>query len=167
MKRLKTIEDIEGDFLQACEDGGFEAIKFILKTKLCADSGWHMASVDSRKYIDLVNHGFILACSNNNLEVVKFLASSPHLNEHAEIHCNNDCGIRRACKYGHLEIVQYLLEYSSGYTVGCLDKMRIHEEAKISKKELIELAKARDLKNQLSDEVSFKNRIVIKKPIFI
>ena len=56
-----------------------------------------------------LNEQFIDACKNDDLEVIKFLLTSPKLKEHADIHASNDEGFRSACAQGHLEVVKYLL----------------------------------------------------------
>ena len=56
-----------------------------------------------------LNDQFIDACENGQLEVVKYLLTSPELTEHADIHTENDLGFRLACEEGRLEVVKYLL----------------------------------------------------------
>ena len=43
------------------------------------------------------------------LNIVKYLLSSPDLKEHANIHADNNYGIRWACENGHLEVIKQLL----------------------------------------------------------
>ena len=56
-----------------------------------------------------LNDGFIWACQNGHLEIVKFLLTSPELKEHADVHAKDDLGFRVACRSGRLEVVKYLL----------------------------------------------------------
>jgi ankyrin repeat protein len=56
-----------------------------------------------------LNSAFCQACSNGNLDEVKYLLTSPELKEHAEIHYYEDDALAEACWNGHLEIVKYLL----------------------------------------------------------
>jgi hypothetical protein len=56
-----------------------------------------------------INHALILACINNELDVVKFCLTSPELKLHADIHADEDEPLRNACKFGHLDIVKYLV----------------------------------------------------------
>ena len=56
-----------------------------------------------------LNEQFIDACKNDDLDIVKYLLTSPELTEHADIHASNNLGFIKACFYGHLEVVKYLL----------------------------------------------------------
>ena len=56
-----------------------------------------------------LNEGFIWACKNDDLEIVKYLLTSPELTEHADIHARNDFGFIGACRKGQLDFVKYLL----------------------------------------------------------
>ena len=56
-----------------------------------------------------LNKQFTNACKNDDLDIVKFLLTSPELTEHADIHALNDEGFIWACVQGHLEVVKYLL----------------------------------------------------------
>ena len=49
---------------------------------------------------------FINACRNGNLTDITCLLQTYNINVHAD----NECGFRWACRYGHLNLVQYLLE---------------------------------------------------------
>jgi hypothetical protein len=49
------------------------------------------------------------ACTNNRLEEVRYLLTSPELKRHANIHVLNDSSLIQACANGHFEIVKYLL----------------------------------------------------------
>lgn len=52
---------------------------------------------------------FVDACRENNLEVIRYLLTSPELNIHANISNNSDLALRLAAKEGHLDIIKYLL----------------------------------------------------------
>ena len=56
-----------------------------------------------------LNEQFIDACQNSDLDIVKYLLTSPKLTEHADIHARSDEGFMWACYQGHLEIVKYLM----------------------------------------------------------
>lgn len=56
-----------------------------------------------------LNTAFHEACSNGNLDEVKYLLISPEIKEHADISYYGDTGLSDACWNGHLEIVKYLL----------------------------------------------------------
>ena len=56
-----------------------------------------------------LNKQFIDACKNDDLDIVKYLLTSPELTEHADIHAKYDLGFIWACREGHLEVFKYLL----------------------------------------------------------
>lgn len=56
-----------------------------------------------------INTAFHQACSDGNLDEVRYLLISPELEVHSDIHYYNDDGLAQACWEGHLEIVKYLL----------------------------------------------------------
>jgi ankyrin repeat protein len=57
----------------------------------------------------LIDDCFILACEANNLDIVKYLLH-PHTGSYtANIHYDDDCGLRKASYHVYLEIVDYLL----------------------------------------------------------
>ena len=51
----------------------------------------------------------INACYDGNLELVKYVLTSPELKVHSDIHAQNDDAFIWSCSKGHLAIVQYLL----------------------------------------------------------
>lgn len=56
-----------------------------------------------------LNAAFLKACEHGELNKVKYLLTSPELELHADIHCDNNWGLATACDSGHMNIVQYLL----------------------------------------------------------
>jgi ankyrin repeat protein len=64
--------------------------------------------IDLNKQFSL-NHALILACINNELDVVKFCLASPDLKLHADINADDGEPLRNACKFGNLDIVKYLV----------------------------------------------------------
>lgn len=56
-----------------------------------------------------LNSGFLAACQEGELDIVKYLTSSPNLKRHANPNYNNGEGLCLACREGHLNIVKYLL----------------------------------------------------------
>ena len=49
-------------------------------------------------------------CISGNLEIVRYLLTSPDLKEHADIHTNDtDTSLQYASAFGHLGLVKYLL----------------------------------------------------------
>ncbi len=58
---------------------------------------------------EMLNTRFLKACEMGNLDLVRYVLTSPELTEHADINVHEDLGLQRACKFGHLKIVKYLL----------------------------------------------------------
>ena len=63
-----------------------------------------------------LNHELLKACYNGNLEIIKYLLTTPDLKVHANIHetesdffNNEKNALMYACINGHLNIVEYLL----------------------------------------------------------
>ena len=56
-----------------------------------------------------LNNQFINACKNDDLEIIQYLLARDELTEHADIHAKDDEAFSWACRYGHLEVVKYLL----------------------------------------------------------
>lgn len=44
-----------------------------------------------------------------DLDLVKYLLTSPELEQHADIHAHDECIFTEACLWGNLEIVEYIL----------------------------------------------------------
>jgi len=55
------------------------------------------------------NLHFTKACLEGDLEVVKYLLTSPDLKEHADIHTRDDQGFIYACEKRNFELIKYLL----------------------------------------------------------
>lgn len=62
--------------------------------------------------LDELNHEFHLSCIKGDLDLVKYLLTSPILHQHADIHFEKDECIILACRHGQLEVLQYLLTSS-------------------------------------------------------
>lgn len=58
---------------------------------------------------DIINDQFVNACNLGDLEKVRSCLLSPDITIHAQIHYDNDLGLRQACFRGHLPIIQFLL----------------------------------------------------------
>ncbi len=69
---------------------------------------------DMKPDIHFYNDGALtLACSNGNLEMVKFLLTSPDLTEHAYLHSDHYQAFKAACIEEHFHILEYLVfEYN-------------------------------------------------------
>ena len=77
--------------VSAVESNNFEAVKFLI------------ANVPD---LMVNNETFELAVINGNLEMVKFLAASPHVN-----FATNNYSIQMACAGGNIELVKFLLTF--------------------------------------------------------
>jgi hypothetical protein len=71
-----------------------------------------MSSALTEKYKDMDNQDlelyFILACTNNNLEEVKYFLTSPELEYHPSLIVDNE-PLRLACFNNNLEMTKYFL----------------------------------------------------------
>ncbi len=56
-----------------------------------------------------LNEVLLEACKNGDLEMVRYVLTSPELTIHADIHADKDYAFQWACHNGHLEVVKYLL----------------------------------------------------------
>lgn len=56
-----------------------------------------------------LNKEFIRSCKFDWFEYVVYLLTSPELSNHADIHANNDLGLRLACCRKNFKIVTFLL----------------------------------------------------------
>lgn len=56
-----------------------------------------------------INHAFIDACHDGNLNEVRYLLTSTDLKNNANIHYYDDSGLSDACWHGHLHVAKYLL----------------------------------------------------------
>ncbi len=52
-----------------------------------------------------MNHGFILACGNGQIEIAKWLVRNHPVN----VHLNDEWAFKSACRNGHIEIAKWLL----------------------------------------------------------
>lgn len=52
---------------------------------------------------------FVEACKYGNLEIVKYLLTSPELKKHANLYASDDSGFKNACHNGHLDIIEYII----------------------------------------------------------
>lgn len=57
-----------------------------------------------------VNDLFILACSRNNIDEVRYLLTNKQLPYRADVDANNSEAFLLSCYYNHLNIVRYLIE---------------------------------------------------------
>lgn len=55
-------------------------------------------SLDQRQ----LSNDFMIACDNGNIEIVRYLLTSPDLKNNANIHIHNDRGLLGACQNNHI-----------------------------------------------------------------
>lgn len=58
---------------------------------------------------DLLNQCFLRSCEKGHLDITKVLLCSPQMTLHADIHANNDQGLRSAVANNHFTTVDFLL----------------------------------------------------------
>lgn len=149
----------------ACENGHLDAIRYLLGAR------------EFKKLVIIhsaANYGFKVACEYGQLDVIKYLAGSgimplkdtqsyaaPH-NYDYDYDYDYRCGLIWACHNGHSETVKYLVYSCGNYTLDYVKGMNFNKGSKILKEDVTEMIKARDLKKQLSEMVSFKNEPSIK-----
>lgn len=126
-----TQKQINRKFIDACEKGKLELVKYLLTSSeltIHAEIGardglgfkraCEFGKLDTVKYLltstDLKEHSnikdelaFSWACAGGHLDTVKYLLTSPDLGEYAPI--QNFYAFAYACAEGHLEVVKYLL----------------------------------------------------------
>ena len=90
-----------------------DVFKYVLKDYISDEDKKKILSVNTPCEFDIAillglirydnDYAFRYACKNNQLSIIKFLASKG---------ITNDIGLNIASHYGHLEIVKYLIEIS-------------------------------------------------------
>ncbi len=109
-----------------------------------------------------LNDEFISACRNGNLEIIKYLLTSPDLKEHADIHAENDLGFRNACRDGHLEVVKWLIIDMNIDKTTYIEKNLNENKDNKTVQQAIELFNTRDLHHQLNENIK-DNKEKVKK----
>jgi len=104
--------------------------------------------------IHFYNDGALtLACSNGNLEMVKYLLSSPELTEHACLNADYYQPFKAACIEEHFHILEYLIfEYNmkmDDTIENYLDKSTLNVGMTVKS-----MFKKRDAAKRLNDELS-------------
>ena len=109
-----------------------------------------------------LNEQFIDACKNDDLEVIKFLLTSPELKEHADIHAKSDSGFIWACKNGYLEVIKCLIIDMNIEKTNYIEKYLTENKDNKTVKQAIELFNTRDLHHQLNENIK-DNKEKVKK----
>ena len=109
-----------------------------------------------------LNKQFINACVQGQLEIIKYLLTSPELTEHADIHSRNDLGFIWACRCGHLEVIKYLIiDMNIDKTIQ-IEKYLNEKKDNKTAQQAIELFNTRDLHHQLNENIK-DNKEKVKK----
>jgi hypothetical protein len=87
-------------FIQACEDGELDKVKYLLTSPNLAEN----VSISYKSDQALRN-----ACKHGHLDIVKYLLTSSDLSIHANLHHDHDTSFVLACYSGNLDLVKYLL----------------------------------------------------------
>lgn len=83
--------------IEACRTGNLEQVKELL-----------LLGADINFIYNYNYNPLVMACDSGQLEVVKYLLTSPDLKVHSQLDMD-DHALERACANGHLEVVKYLL----------------------------------------------------------
>lgn len=98
-------EDLNKKFLSTCVGENIDKTDDLDKIK------YLLTSPDLKKHADINagnNLGLKWACSNGNLDIVKYLINFPSTPEN-NIHLNNNKALKAACSGGNIDVVRYLL----------------------------------------------------------
>jgi hypothetical protein len=98
-------KEINKEFLEAFAHRDYELMEYLLTSEKLH----YKADIHTKKDIALFN-----ACSEGDLTAVKFLSTSPKLQEHANInakHTSYGTPIQTACTTESLDVVQFLLTH--------------------------------------------------------
>ena len=109
-----------------------------------------------------LNEQFIDACKNDDLEVIKFLLTSPELKEHVDIHAKDNDGFRSACDQGRLEVVQYLIIDMNIDKTTHIEKYLNENKDNKTVKQAIKMLNNRDLYQKLNENIK-DNKEKVKK----
>lgn len=121
-------ESREVNFEIACYHGDLgEVQSLIKKTFNQEDEGLGLKG----EYNEMLESGFVKACENGHLEVIRWLTASREVRElgfKIDIHAHFEEGFRKACKRGHAEVVKFLATDKDLKEAG-YDWVNIHESS--------------------------------------
>jgi hypothetical protein len=92
-------EDIDDAFIDACQDGNFEEVKYLL------NSHDLVKNADIHAYDDL---GFRKACARGHLDIARYLLTSPELEEHADMNACENESLKVNSTNGNLYSVKFM-----------------------------------------------------------
>lgn len=133
-KRIDNANDIHKIFMDAAQRNDYDLVVYMtnapslqrfLQDRNSIRYGFHEAALYGRldvlRYLVQrsevkdnnlsyhVSRAFTMACTLGNMDIIRYVLTSPELPEHADIHYRDNEGLHNACANGHLEVVQYLL----------------------------------------------------------
>lgn len=149
----KSDDQLKEIICDYAEKGDLEKVKFML-TNPTIDTYMHFSD----------NSGILsLACFGGNIDLVRYLLTSPEPEQHFDINADDDYALSCACEAGHLAIVKYLIEspelkiHSKVPFVNVANKNPIFLSAKYKHLEMFEyLASVVEGKDDSLDEHFFK-----------
>ena len=109
-----------------------------------------------------LNKQFIDGCKNDDLDIVKYLLTSPELTEHADIHARSDEGFMWACYESRLEVIKYLIIDMSIDKTTYIEKYLNENKYNKNVQQAIELFNTRELHHQLNENIK-DNKEKVKK----
>ena len=96
------------------------------------------------------------------MEIVKYLLTSLELTEHADIHARNDEGFIWACRFGHLEVIKYLIIDMNIDKTTYIETYLNENKDNKNVQQAIVLFNIRDLHHQLNEKIK-DNKEKVKK----
>lgn len=102
-----TKDRVHNIISMACRDNNLNLLHyFFLHHPLAPSNTYPQMAID----IHLNNDEFFLkACRNGHVDIVSFLAHSPLIKEHANIHSLDNIAFLGAIKNGHMLVAQYII----------------------------------------------------------
>jgi ankyrin repeat protein len=81
----------------ACNEGHFEIVRYLL------------TSPDLKEHSNIKRHSLEYAIQMGNIDIVDYLLNSPDLKEPVNIHIHEDSIFIKACEFGDMKTLQYLI----------------------------------------------------------
>lgn len=96
-----TTEEIDCDFIEACQEGNIDLVKFLLTSP---EDIPQWADIHAQN-----DDALIIACLDGHYEIVEFLLMSSQLKEHIKANTQENDGFYWACQSKHFDICKLLL----------------------------------------------------------